>query len=304
MSSEPQTAVRLTRVLVYPLKGAAGFDLQDTALDRFGIPGDRRWMLAKPDGGFISQRTHPRLSLIRTAPGGVGDGPGKGTVGSENAGSVESRSGIQEGFRFSVEAPGMGPFQLIQAPSDKWVRVNVHRDTFAAQAGHDEADRWFSEFLGEACQLVFMPGEVERPVDPEYAPGHRVGLADGYPLHLTSEESLAEMNRVLPEKTDVVRYRPNLVVSGGAPWEEDEWRVLETGGLRLELVKPCARCAVVTVDQDTGVRGQEPLLSLRGFRTWNGKIFFGQNAVFSGTGRFRVGEDVRILERGERRPPL
>ena len=198
----------------------------------------------------------------------------------------------------------MGSLDLVEAPPDRPVGVQVHGDKFQAQAGNDEADRWFSEFLGEPCQLVFMSDETRRPVDPKYALGHRVGLADGYPLHLTAEESLSEMNLALPEATDMLRYRPNLVVSGGAPWEEDEWRVLKVGGVRLELVKPCARCTVVTVDQETGVRGQEPLRSLKGIRGWNGKIFFGQNAVFSAAGRFRVGQDVHILERGERRPPL
>ena len=193
---------------------------------------------------------------------------------------------------------------MVEWQSDQRVEVRVHSDRFVAQAGDAEADRWFSEFLQEPCRLVFMPADALRPVDPEYAPGHRVGLADGYPLHLASEESLEEVNRVLPEKTGMSRYRPNLVVSGGAPWEEDRWRILEMEGIRLALVKPCARCAVVTVDPLSGVRGPEPLRSLRGVREWDGKVFFGQNAVFSGTGRFRVGADVHILETGEPRPPL
>jgi len=299
-----ESGLRLSRILVYPLKGAAGFDLQETGLDPFGIPGDRRWMLAKLDGGFISQRSHPRLSLVRTKPCGAGlPSEGKGSE-SERTGNPDRDLPQDGGLEFSLEAPGMGSLDLVPPPSGRWVEVQVHKDCFEARAGDDEADRWFSEFLGEPCQLVFMPAEVLRPVDPEYASGHRVGLADGYPLHLTTVESLADMNRALPEETDMLRYRPNLVVSGGAPWAEDRWRVLEVGGLRLELVKPCARCTVVTVDQETGERGQEPLRSLKGVREWNGKIFFGQNAVFSGTGRFRVGQNVHILEEGERRPPL
>jgi uncharacterized protein YcbX len=131
-----------------------------------------------------------------------------------------------------------------------------------------------------------------------------VSFADGYPIHLTTEESLEEMNGWLPERTDMSRYRPNLVVAGGAPWEEDEWRVMEIGAITLKLVKPCARCSVVTVDQGTGRRGQEPLRRLRSFREWEGKVYFGQNAVLEGNGRFRVGDDVRILEKGPRRPPL
>lgn len=275
---------RLTRIRVYPLKGAAGFDLQETGLDAFGIPGDRRWMLAGPGGRFLSQRTHPRLCLIRTAPGDPETLPGR--------------------LGFKVTAPGMGTFPLGPAPLTDWIEVQVHDDRFKALAGSQEGNRWFSEFLGEPCQLVFIPDEVYRPVDPSWATGHRVSFADGYPLHLATEESLEEMNRNLSERTSMLSYRPNLVVAGGAPWEEDEWRVLEVGGITVTLVKPCARCAVITVEPRTGARGQEPLRTLRSCRGWEGKVYFGQNAVFSGTGRFRVGDDVRILEKGARRPPI
>ncbi len=274
----------MARLRVYPLKGAAGFDLPESDLDQFGIPGDRRWMLATPDGSFISQRTHPRLCLIRTSPAAGGGGYGA--------------------LHFTLNAPGMEAFELAPTPSQTWTEVRLHRDRFSVLAGYSGADRWFTRFLGESCRLVFIPEEVQRPTDPEWAPGYRVGLADGYPLHLTTEESLRDMNRRLSRDTSMLRYRPNLVVVGGEPWEEDVWRVLEVGGIRVRLVKPCARCAVTTVDPGSAVRGREPLRSMKTFREWEGKVYFGQNAVYEGSGRFRVGDDVRILEVGSRRPPV
>ena len=276
--------LELTRIRVYPLKGAAGFDLSETAVDEYGIPGDRRWMLATPDGRFISQRTHPRLCLIESF-------------------LAEGARGVED-MRYILKAPGMDPFHLAVEQSDTWMEVRLHRDRFQALAGYEEADVWFSEFLGEPCRLVFIPDEVIRSVDPEWAPGHRVSLADGYPLHLTTEESLHEINHRLSRDTDMLRYRPNLVVKGGKPWDEDRWRVLETDGITLRLVKPCARCTVITVHQGTGETGLEPLRSMKNFREWEGKVYFGQNAVFEGTGSFRVGGDVRILETGAARPPL
>jgi uncharacterized protein YcbX len=102
----------------------------------------------------------------------------------------------------------------------------------------------------------------------------------------------------------MLTYRPNLVVAGGDPWDEDEWRTLGVGGAVFHLVKPCARCSVTTVDQGSGSRGREPLRTLKAFREWEGQLFFGQNAVIGKNGSFRVGDDVHILEIGERRPPL
>ena len=274
----------MARLRVYPLKGAAGFDLPESDLDQFGIPGDRRWMLATPDGCFISQRTHPRLCLIRTSPAAGGGG--------------------YRALRFTLNAPGMEAFELTPTPSQTWTEVRLHKDRFSVLVGYSGADRWFTRFLGDSCRLVFIPEEVRRPTDPEWAPGHRVGLADGYPLHLTTEESLRDMNRRLSRDTSMLRYRPNLVVAGGEPWEEDVWRVLEIGGIKVRLVKPCARCAVTTVDPGSAVRGREPLRSMKAFREWEGKVYFGQNAVYEGSGGFRVGDDVRILETGSRRPPV
>jgi uncharacterized protein YcbX len=286
---EEPAFVVLRRIRVHPLKGAGGFDLDETTLDAFGVPGDRRWMLASPNGRFFSQRTHPRIALLRTFP--TEEGP------SPSAGSPSCPS-------FKVEAPGKAPITLSPSDTGEWMQVQVHDDRFKALMGFEDADRWFSQFLSEACRLVFLPDGIIRPVDPAWAPGHRVSLADGYPLHLATEESLVDLNAHLDEPTSMLRYRPNLVVAGGAPWEEDEWRALDIGGTRVELVKPCARCTVVTVDPESAKRGNEPLRTMRRFREWEGKVYFGQNAVVKGSGRFRVGMDVHILERGDRRPPI
>jgi uncharacterized protein YcbX len=199
----------------------------------------------------------------------------------------------------------MEPIRIKPFPaSDRWLEVQVHNDRFTALLGEGETDRWFSLFLREPCKLVYIPETVLRPVDPKFAPGHRVSFADGYPLHLTTEESLQALNGKLPSPLNMLRFRPNLVVRGGEPWAEDEWRHFEIGGLPLEMVKPCARCSVTAVDPGTGTRGQEPLRTLKGFREWGGKVYFGQNAVFHRRGKIRRGDPLRILSAGEPRPPL
>ncbi|MFC1660350.1 MOSC domain-containing protein [Gemmatimonadota bacterium] len=271
-------SLRLTRIRVYPLKGAAGYDLADTRLDELGVPLDRRWMLADPQGDFVSQRTHPRLALLRVRPwdGGV-----------------------------KVEAPGMDPLHLvIPADSGERTEVRVFGNPMTAVVHSGEASGWFADFLSEPFNLVFLPDGAGRDVDPEFAPGHRVSFADGYPLHLASESSLEDLNSRLRDAVDMGRFRPNLVVAGGEPWEEDTWREVEIGKTRLELVKPCARCQVTVVDQSSGALGAEPLKTLGVFRRFQGKVYFGQNAVLSETGGLRVGDDVRILKRGSRRPAL
>ena len=272
----------LVRIRVYPLKGAGGVELEASESDPFGIPGDRRWMLVRPDGLFISQRTHPRLALIR----------------------VEEAEAGRPGGPFRVVAPGFDPFFLPEGdPSDPLMEVRLHEDRFHGRVPGDGGG-WFSDFLGEECHLVFIPPEIHRPVDHEFAPGYRTSFSDGYPLLVTTEASLEELNRHLPRPSSMLRFRPNLVISGSGPWEEDSWRIIEIGGARIDLVKPCARCSVTTVDQESGEKGEEPLRTLARVRRWEGKAFFGQNAVFSRNGSFRVGQSVRIVEEGDARPPL
>jgi hypothetical protein len=112
------------------------------------------------------------------------------------------------------------------------------------------------------------------------------------------EESLADLNGRLPAPVPMSRFRPNVVVTGADAWSEDNWRELRIGEMTLDVVKPCARCTVPTVDQATGVRdpNQEPLRTLARLRTVPefGAIF-GQNAVPRGPGRIAVGDGVDVV---------
>ena len=89
------------------------------------------------------------------------------------------------------------------------------------------------------------------------------------------------------------RFRPNLVIAGGAPFVEDRLDTFHIGALRFQVVKPCDRCVLTTTDQTTVERGQEPLRTLATYRRWNGKVYFGQNVVHEGTGRLAVGDPLQ-----------
>ena len=153
-------------------------------------------------------------------------------------------------------------------------------------------------------RLVHMGSDEWRATDPEYAEGFRVSFSDGYPLHLLSEESLIDLNERMRDPVPMNRFRPNLVVSGGGPYGEDGWRRIRIGQVEFAVVKPCARCTVITVDQSEGVAGREPLATLSGYRGAEGKVYFGQNLVHLGTGQLEVGDRVEHLEVGDLRPIL
>jgi uncharacterized protein YcbX len=261
--------LRLSGLNIYPIKSTRGIPLAESAVDEFGLRYDRRWMVVDEAGVFLSQRSHPRLALVVPS---IGDGT------------------------LRIDAPGMPTLQTPLHPTNTVATtVTVWDDTTSATWVGDRAAEWFSDFLGRACTLVHMADQVVRPADPAFAPpGVRVSFADGFPFLLISEESLADLNRRLADPLPMNRFRPNLVVAGGEPYAEDGWEKIEVGGIRLQVVKPCARCLVTTTDQTTGERGKEPLRTLATYRKVNGEVMFGQNVVHENTGRLGVGDPVVI----------
>ncbi len=262
--------VRLSALNVYPIKSARGITLDQSEVDEFGLRYDRRWMVVDESGQFLSQRSHPRLALVVPSIG-------------------------QDALQ--VDAPGMPTLETSLNPHPTVAtRVTVWDDSCNANWLGEKAANWFSDFLGSACSLVHMGVDVIRPASADFAPsGSRVSFADGFPFLLISEESLADLNRRLTEPRPMNRFRPNRVVAGGEPYQEDGWSRIEVGGIGLRVVKPCGRCLVTTTDQTTGERGKEPLRTLATYRKRGGEVMFGQNVVHEGQGRLRL-EDAVVLK--------
>lgn len=262
----------LSQVFIYPLKSTKGLSLPRAQVEPLGLEHDRRWMLVRPDGSFVTGREAPSLVRVSAVPQGAG---------------------------LRVSTPGM-PELEVPVPAEGALRreVTLWKDTCSAAVASQEAERWFSQFLGEPVSLVYVDARMERPVDPTYAaPEDRVGFADGFPLLLLSRASLEELNRQLPRPVRMENFRPNLVVEGCEPFAEDRWKRLRVGEVELEVVKPCARCVFTTVDPETGLKAQdgEPLRTLARVRLIHGKAMFGQNVLVRRPGTLQVGDPVEVL---------
>jgi len=125
-----------------------------------------------------------------------------------------------------------------------------------------------------------------------------VGFADGYPILLLSENSVTELNHRLQNPVTVMRFRPNIILRGAAAFAEDNWREIRSGDLVLDVLKPCARCSVITIDPETGLRDPEPITALAKFRKSPAGVLFGQNCASRGAGSIAVGDPVEILRSG------
>ena len=265
-----ETGMFLNGLYVYPIKSCGGIAVEEWEVDERGLRHDRRWMLVDEAGCFVSQREFPRMALIRVRiePGGL-----------------------------LVDAPDMPSLNVPFRPPDGKLRLaRVWDDLVESRTVGDDADRWFSEFLQTRCKLIYLPDESVRQVDPTYGrPGDRVGLADGFPFLLISEASLADLNARLEQPLPMNRFRPNLVIGGCEPFAEDGWKVIRIGSMTFRVVKPCARCVITSVNQESAAKGKEPLRTLARFRKVGTKVLFGQNLVHDATGSLSVGDPLEVI---------
>ncbi len=109
-----------------------------------------------------------------------------------------------------------------------------------------------------------IPG-VPRLVE---APGVMFGDTPDKWVSIVNAASLHDLERVVKEPIDLVRFRPNFVISGAAPWAESHWvgRTLTVGQARLEVTALITRCSAINIEPGTGAQTVNVMLALaRGF---------------------------------------
>ena len=263
----------LSELYIYPVKSLAGISLKESLIEEKGLQYDRRWMLIDEEGTFISQRKYPELALLQ-----VDLGDSRLTITHRNI-----------------------PTQTISFSFDentgKEIAVSVWGTDCTGIEVSQKESLWFSELLQTNARLVQMPETDRRLVDPRYAQDNEVvSFADGYPCLIISQASLDSLNEKLQQAVPMDRFRPNFVFTGGEPHIEDTFHKFFIGETQFSAVKPCSRCVLITVDQQTAIKSPEPLKTLAGYRTINKKIMFGQNLIHQGSGIIRVGDQIRVSD--------
>lgn len=258
--------VKVSEIWIYPIKSCKGIRCTQAVVSKRGFCYDRLFMLVDMNNKFTSQRTFPRMSLI------------------------ELEMYTKKGYMIA-KAPGQSPCKInLEEPRiSETLVVDVWGDSCEASEVDEDTSKWFSAFLGSRVRLVRMTDVFVRKTDPKYAPNGQTGFSDGFPFLLVSNESLVDLNRKLDKPITMANFRPNIVVEGGRSFEEDSWKCIIINKLKLNVVKPCSRCQIPTIDPNTGEKDPEGRVSkaLKEFRTgkqiglsnpkWGGDLFFGQN---------------------------
>lgn len=258
----------LSEIWIYPIKSLGGVPLTTTTILPKGLQYDRRWMLIDEEGVFMTQRVYPAMALFKLSL-------------ETNYLHITHRDQALK-IPFSIN-------------TEKKITTKVWDDTVTTLEADPHHSDWFADQLKMKCKLVYFPEHYHRPVDPAYKINDdHVSLADGYPFLIIGQSSLHDLNNRLSEPLPMNRFRPNFVFTGGEPYEEDEWRNFSIGTNNFIGVKPCSRCVMTTINQDTAVKGVEPLKTLATYRRRNNKIYFGQNVIALDYGQVSVGDKILL----------
>lgn len=256
----------------YPVKSCGGLDLREMEIGPRGPLFDREWMWVDTASRFITQRQHPRMSLI--------------TIALQHDAlvlSVRSKSG---------PSPLYIPLTRERRST---IEVGVWSDLCQAFDEGDETRAWMLDALGIDARLVRMAPDFERKLPEKYnRPSSHTGFADTLPFLLTTEESLADLNARLPVSLEMKRFRPNIVVRGASPYAEDTWGEIQLGAIAFDVARNCSRCNIITIDPETATPGKEPLRTLATYRRDGTRINFGRNMIHLSQGRLRIGDQGKV----------
>jgi len=270
----------IARLFVYPVKSCAGIEVQQALLTDTGLDLDRAWMVVDAEGMFVTQRTLPRMALIRPQ---------------------------LKGDEMVLRAPGMLALHVAIDAVEAPATVTVWRDTVPAWDMGAVAAQWFTDFLGQPCRLVRFDPEYRRLSSMEWTGGVEAPnqFADGFPLLLASQASMDELNVRLQAAghaaAGIERFRPNVVLVGVDAHDEDRVDLVrvdaQEGEIHLQPVKPCSRCPIPDIDPATAESNPSVGDTLRTYRKdqrLDGAITFGMNAIVrQGAGQMlRVGQRV------------
>ena len=274
----------VARLCVYPVKSCAGVEVQEAVLTEAGLEFDRAWMLVDDQHRFLTQRSLPRMALVRP--------------------HIDRARGL-----LVLQAPGQDDLAVPLAPVQgaPTLVVEVWQDQVNAWDMGDTAAYWFSTFLGQPCRMVRFDPAQRRLSSLRWTQGRAVPnqFSDGFPVLLTSVASLDDLNARLQAAghaaVGMERFRPNVVIDGVQSHDEDRIELLrieaQPGPIHLQPVKPCARCPIPNVDPATGEPAPHVMDALQTYRAdlrVGGALTFGMNAiVLDGVGqRLRVGDAV------------
>lgn len=264
--------ISVSQLFIYPIKSTKGIALKRANTVNGGFEYDRILMISEPNGTFITARQFPELLKLKTEI--------VNNIVHISLPSTKSISINLDDFSNTIE------------PTQVW------GNHFVSHIAPIKVNQFFSQFLKKDVQLRWVGNELSRRT--KRYPEVPVSFADGYPYLLLNEASFAYLQQQCPEKLDISQFRGNIIIKGALPFAEDGWKTIKIGGVIFDIVKPCTRCVMTTINVNSinYLNNNEPLTTLGYFRTnEQGKIDFGMNMIARNYGEISINDPVEVLER-------
>ncbi len=278
--------MNISEINIYPVKSLKGFSTETSVVEERGLKNDRRFMLVDGRNDLVTQRELPILATVSVR---------------YDKNTLQLSTNPRNEIVIPADFSGTGK-----------ITVRVWDSFCEAIVADEPTNQWFSKLTDTDIRLVRMPETTRRSINQRFDHGNDiVSFADGYPLLVIGENSLGDLNSKLEKQIPMKRFRPNLVISGSAAFVEDSWVKIKIGATTFRSTKPCVRCIVPTIDQETGISdGKEPLKTLASYRKSvdvfpdrfesfglaKNDLLFGQNLVAENFGEMiKVGDEVKIL---------
>ncbi len=253
----------IKQLLVYPVKSLSPLQVSKWEVTERGLKYDRKWMLVDEKGTFITQRKYPQLVHI-----GV---------------DIKEQGLVFHHDKESVEA-NFNSFNIHD-------RAKVWEDEVTILKSDSHADQFFSNYLNIKCSLVMMQDDALR--ERKYNKG-KVNLSDRLPFLVVNNESVNWLNKQFSSPVTPLHFRPNIIVDGVDPFEEDSWKSFGTSSVKMIAESQCMRCKMINVNPLTGEVSEKPLQELAAHRKMKDGVAFGVLASPVNTGILRVNEQIDV----------
>ncbi|MFT7685187.1 MAG: hypothetical protein ACI9FB_000530 [Candidatus Azotimanducaceae bacterium] len=266
-------SIKVEEIIIYPIKGCRGVQVDKANLTSMGIEGDREFTLLL-EGKIVNQSILPSLAKLGAR--------------------------YLEPTTMELTYPGAQTITFNTAGTSRLDTMVVIGQTIRILLMEERVSNWLSEALGRQVELAKMNDSMNWHIPFGEFDGindiQQSKFVDASPLLLTNRASLEDLNRRMSDSVPMDRFRANIVVSGLNAYEEDVFAEFVFSDVSLRRVTVCERCIVTTTDQETAIRAKEPLLTLSKYRKrkegYAGGIMFGMYLTVLESGVLCVGDSV------------
>ncbi|SDB34330.1 hypothetical protein SAMN03097699_0806 [Flavobacteriaceae bacterium MAR_2010_188] len=261
--------ITITKLYEYPLKSARGNLLNQIDIDEFGLKNDRKIAVVTATGRVITGRERQELLHINS--------------------KIEYSS-------LTLKYPSIEDLNVSLSDLPDIFQASLFRKKVAGKVLDNSASLWISKVLNGNYQLIYFGHNSFDSANTNNEDlENRSSYVDSAPVHLINLKSLEYLNSHLNETVSAEQFRPNLIVDGIEPFEEDTWKEISINGCKFKVEGITERCVFATIDPITKTKNPnlEPLRTIQSLK--NSKaVTFGIDLQPLDEAVLEVGQTVEV----------